>query len=107
VGVDTELCFMRTLGYMLAKWLILNEMCMGLQTLTPAQNFGFSYATEAHGFWVLKGYSPVMGMKLTLSNCQSIQFLAIELKEYVLRYTLAHHHLESVIQLDSTMGFFW
>jgi len=106
VGVDAELCFMRALGYMLAKWLILNEMRMGLQTLTPAQNFGFSFATEAHRFWVLNGYSPMLGMKFTRSNCQSIQFPAIELKESVLRYALAHHQLEAVIQFEYSVGFY-
>jgi len=55
---------------------------------------------------VLKGYSPVMGMKLTLSNCQSIQFLAIELKESVLRYTLAHRHLEAVIRFEYSDGLY-
>jgi hypothetical protein len=106
VGVDAELCFMRALGYMLAKWLILNEMRVGLQTLTPAQNFGFSYATEAHGFWVLKGYSPVLGMRLTRSNCQSIHLPAIELKDSVLRYALAHQQLEAVIQFEYSVGFY-
>lgn len=106
VGVDAELCFMRALGYMLAKWLILKEMRVGLQALTPAQNLGFSYAAEAHGFWVLKGYSPVLGMKLTHSNDPRIQFPAIEVKESVLRYALAHQQLEAVIQFEYSVGFY-
>lgn len=106
VGVDAELYFMRALGYMSAKWLILKEMSVGLQTLTPAQNLGYSYATEAHGFWVLKGYSPVMGMKLTRSNGLRIQFPTIELNNSVLRYALAHQQLEAVIQLEYSVGFY-
>jgi hypothetical protein len=109
VGVDAELCFMRALGYMSAKWLILKEMSVGLQTLTPPaqNNLGFSYATEAHGFWVLKGYSPVMGMKLTRSNGpRIIRFPAIEMKDSMLRYALAHQQLEAVIQLEYSVGFY-
>jgi hypothetical protein len=109
VGVDAELCFMRALGYMSAKWLILKDMSVGLQTLTPPaqNNLGFSYATEAHGFWVLKGYSPVMGMKLTRSNGpRIIRFPAIEMKDSMLRYALAHQQLEAVIQLEYSVGFY-
>ncbi|KAJ6409526.1 hypothetical protein OIU84_009095 [Salix udensis] len=67
VGVDAELCFMRALGYMLAKWHILREVGVGLQTLAPlaSQQAGLSYATEAHGLWVLKGYAPILAMNPT------------------------------------------
>lgn len=110
VGVDAELCFMRTLGYMLAKWLILREVGVGLQTLTPSHgnNLGFSYASEAHGFWVLKGYAPVLGMKLTRSSDRRFQFpvKVMEAKECVLRYGLAHQQLEAVIQMEYTVGFY-
>ncbi|KAB1208462.1 hypothetical protein CJ030_MR7G022680 [Morella rubra] len=106
VGVDVELCFMRTLGYMLAKWLILTEVGVGLQTLTSAQNPSFSYATEAHGLWILKGYAPVFGMKLTRSNGRKYLFPAIEAKESVLRYALAHQQLEAVIQLEYSVRFY-
>ena len=107
VGVDAELCFMRTLGYMLAKWFIVRELGVGLQTLTPAHsNLGFSYATEAHGFWILKGYAPVLGMNLTRSNAQRFHFPVIEAKESLLRYALAHQQLEAVIQLEYLVGFF-
>ncbi|XP_030486357.2 uncharacterized protein LOC115703020 [Cannabis sativa] len=112
VGVDAELCFMRTLGYMLAKWYILREVGVGLQTLTPllsSPKVGFSYATESHGFWVLKGYAPVWGMKLTRPKTEmskSNYFPAFEAKDAVLKYALAHQQLEVVIQLEYTVGFY-
>ncbi|KAJ6671164.1 hypothetical protein OIU85_014977 [Salix viminalis] len=79
VGVDAELCFMRALGYMLAKWHILREVGVGLQTLAPlaSQQAGLSYATEAHGLW-----------------------------DTVLKYALAHHQLEAVIQLEYAVRFY-
>ncbi|XVE93453.1 hypothetical protein REPUB_Repub01dG0194000 [Reevesia pubescens] len=108
VGVDTELCFMRSLGYMLAKWIILREVSVGLQTLTPLprQHLGISYATEAHGFWTLKGYAPVNAMKLMHSTDQRSTFPAIGAKESLLRYALAHQQLEAVIQLEYSVGFY-
>ncbi|GLT76691.1 hypothetical protein SLA2020_483360 [Shorea laevis] len=107
IGVDAELCFMRTCGYMLAKWSILREVGVGLQALTHArvQHLGFSYATEAHGLWALKGYAPVSGMKLTRSNGQRSKFPVMEAEESVLRYALAHQQLEAVIQLEYSVGF--
>ncbi|XP_022749154.1 uncharacterized protein LOC111298693 [Durio zibethinus] len=107
VGVDTELCFMRTLGYMLVKWIILKEVSVGLQTLTPlVQHLGISYATEAHGLWTLKGYAPINAMKLTHSSDQRSKFPAIGAKESLLRYALAHQQLEAVIQLEYSVGFY-
>ncbi|KAK9286313.1 hypothetical protein L1049_014703 [Liquidambar formosana] len=108
VGVDMELCFMRTLGYMLAKWLILREVGVGLQSLAPlpSHSLGFSYATEAHGLWVLKGYAPVLAMTRTRSNGRNFQFPVIEAKESVLKYALAHQQLEAVIQLEYSVGFY-
>ncbi|KAH7575350.1 hypothetical protein JRO89_XS02G0089300 [Xanthoceras sorbifolium] len=108
VGVDAELCFMRTLGYILAKWLILRQVGVGLQTLTPlsSQHPGFSYATEGHGFWILKGYTPVSGMKITRCNDNNGKFPVIEAKESVLRYALAHQQLEAVIQLEYFVRFY-
>ncbi|XVE49268.1 hypothetical protein DITRI_Ditri01bG0069300 [Diplodiscus trichospermus] len=108
VGVDTELCFMRTLGYMFVKWIISREVGVGLQTLTPLprQNLGISYATEAHGFWTLKGYAPVKAMKLMHSTDQRSRFPAIGAKESLLRYVLAHQQLEAVIQLEYSVGFY-
>lgn len=113
VGVDAELCFMRTLGYMLAKWCILRQVGVGLQTLTALaapsqQNLGFSYANEACGFWVLKGYAPVLGMRTTRSvNVEKNRFPAIETtKDSVLKYALAHQQLEAVIQVEYSVGFY-
>lgn len=110
VGVDTELCFMRTLGYIIAKWCIIRELGVGLQTLVPSppcRNPRLSYAAEAHGLWVLKGYGPVMTMKLARSNGQKSQlFPGMDAKESILRYTLAHHQLEAHVQLEYTVGFY-
>lgn len=107
VGVDAELSFMRTLGYITAKWLILREVGVGLQTIAPLpdQQLGLSYATEAHGFWILKGYAPVSAMKVTRSNEHNGKFPIIEAKESVLRYALAHQQLEAVIQLEYSVVF--
>ncbi|CAL5329345.1 unnamed protein product [Camellia sinensis] len=108
VGVDVELCFMRTLGYMLAKWLILREVgVVGLQSLTPlpSQSLGFSYAMESHGLWVLKGYAPVWAMTLTRSSRRKNGYNIVEAKESVLRYALAHQQLEAVVQLEYTIKF--
>ncbi|OMO63315.1 hypothetical protein COLO4_32575 [Corchorus olitorius] len=107
-GVDTELCFMRTLGYMLAKWIMLREVTVGLQALTPLsgrQQFGTSYSKEAHGFWTLKGFAPVNAMKLTHSSDQRGKFPVIGAKESLLRYALAHQQLEAVIQLEYSVEF--
>lgn len=97
---------MRTFGYMLAKWLILRDVDVGLKSLTPlpSKNLGFSYATESHGLWILKGYTPVKSMQC---HGQKSQFPAvIEAKESLLKYALAHQQLEAVIQLEYTVGFF-
>ncbi|XP_010271363.1 PREDICTED: uncharacterized protein LOC104607417 [Nelumbo nucifera] len=108
VGVDAELCFMRTLGYMLAKWLMLRELGVGLQSLTPLPSYrlGFSYATESHGFWILKAYAPILSMPRTCVNGQQDQYPLLETKESVLRYALAHQQLEAVIQLEYSVGFY-
>lgn len=109
VGTDVELCFMRTFGYMLAKWLILKEVGgVGLKSLMPLAShyLGFSYATEAHGLWILKGYAPVKAMKPTRLNVDKFQFPVIESKEIALKYTLAHQQLEAVIQFEYTVGFY-
>ncbi|KAG8368441.1 hypothetical protein BUALT_Bualt15G0045800 [Buddleja alternifolia] len=108
VGTDVELCFMRTFGYMLAKWLILRDVEVGLKSLTPLpfNNLGFSYAVESHGLWVLKGYAPVKSMKCMQSNGQNSQFPAlIQAKDALLKYALAHQQLEAVIQLEYTVRF--
>ncbi|KAL1534551.1 hypothetical protein AAHA92_30718 [Salvia divinorum] len=72
VGADVELCFTRTAGYMLAKWLILRDVEVGLRSLAPPLgNLGFSYAVESHGLWILKGYSPVKSMQCMHSQGQN------------------------------------
>ncbi|MBA0557003.1 hypothetical protein Golob_027062, partial [Gossypium lobatum] len=86
------------------------ELSVGLKTLiTPLkgqqQHLGFSYATEAHGYWTLKGYAPVNAMKLLHSSDQKSQFPATGAKGSLLRYALAHQQLEAVIQLEYTIGF--
>ncbi|KAL3515332.1 hypothetical protein ACH5RR_022234 [Cinchona calisaya] len=120
VGTDVELCFMRTFGYMLAKSLIIREVGgfgAGLKSLTspspPSSSashpLGFSYATESHGLWILKGYAPVNAM----TNCIKLDrpiihkyFPSIfETKDPVLRYALAHQQLEAVIQLEYKVVF--
>ncbi|KAF7811036.1 uncharacterized protein G2W53_032012 [Senna tora] len=108
VGVDTELCFMRTLGYIIAKWCILREIGVGLQALIPppCRNPGFSYAAENHGVWVLKGYAPMMMMKLERSNGQKGQFPPrIDPKESILKYALAHQQLEALVQLEYSVTY--
>ncbi|KAL8554631.1 hypothetical protein ACS0TY_002717 [Phlomoides rotata] len=109
VGTDVELCFMRTFGYMLAKWLILRDFEVGLKSLTPlpSKNLGFSYATESHGLWILKGYALVKSMQCVQCHGQNSKFPAvIEAKESLLKYALAHQQLEAVIQLEYTVGFY-
>uniref|UniRef100_A0A2P2QLT2 Uncharacterized protein MANES_17G116700 n=1 Tax=Rhizophora mucronata TaxID=61149 RepID=A0A2P2QLT2_RHIMU len=105
VGVDAELCFMRTLGYMLTKWLILREVGVGLQTLAilPGQHAGFSYAMEAHGFWVLKAFAPMLAMKPLSSSGSKVPVL--EAQNSVLKYALAHQQLEATIQLEYSVEF--
>ncbi|KAI4298521.1 hypothetical protein L6164_032071 [Bauhinia variegata] len=106
VGVDTELCFIRTLGYIITKLCISRELGVGLQSLVPIPclNPRLYYATEAHGFWVLKGYAPVKTMKLARSTGQK-SLPSIDVKESILRYTLAHQQLEALVQLEYTVGF--
>lgn len=112
VGVDAESCFIRTLGYMLAKWLILMEVGSGagLKTLAaPTQCDGglvLSYATEAHGLWILKGYAPIQAMKVVHSNNLLRNFPLTEAKDSVLKYVLAHQQLEAVIQMGYSVKFF-
>lgn len=106
-GVDVERCIARAVGYILVKCLILRDMSVGLKSLAPPQyNMGVSYATEAHGVWLLKSYAPVWSMKPTRStaNRNAHPFL-VEAKESALRYTLAHQQLESVVQLEYSVKF--
>ncbi|XP_010547975.1 PREDICTED: uncharacterized protein LOC104819551 [Tarenaya hassleriana] len=112
VGVDVELCITRAASYALAKWLISKEVGMGLKQLSsplPRQRIGFSYATEAHGLWVLKGYFPTVSMSVT--HCSSNDFHKItkfpimDPKETVLRYALSHQQAEAVVQFEYSVKF--
>ncbi|KAL3843887.1 hypothetical protein ACJIZ3_001290 [Penstemon smallii] len=107
VGSDVEICFVRTFGYMLAKWLILREIEVGLKYFAPSNELGFSYAMESHGLWVLKGFSPVSSMQCVQSRGQKSPFPAavIDAKESLLKYALAHQQLEAVIQIEYTVEF--
>ncbi|XP_065877883.1 uncharacterized protein [Euphorbia lathyris] len=92
VGVDAELCFMRTFGYMLTKWLLLTPTYSGHQ-------LRLSYATEANGFWVLKAYAPLLAMELSNNSSRNTN------RDSVLNYALAHQQLETVIQLEYSVTF--
>ncbi|XP_027102768.1 uncharacterized protein [Coffea arabica] len=112
VGTDVELCLMRAFGYMLAKSLIFRQVGgleAGLKALAPSAShrLGFSYATESHGLWILKGYTPVTAMDCATSNRNPNmhQFPVIEPKESALRYSLGHQQLEAVIQLEYKVEF--
>ncbi|XP_076901655.1 uncharacterized protein LOC143556124 [Bidens hawaiensis] len=97
-GIDVELAIMRTCGYMLTKCLLLREVAVGLQLLTPCfKNLGFAYAAETHGLWILKGYAPLMAMTRAGNRSYNTMF---ETKESVLKYALAHQQIEVVIQLE-------
>ncbi|CAI0456917.1 unnamed protein product [Linum tenue] len=107
VGADAELCFVRTLGYMLAKWLISREVAAagaGLRALVPPLlPAGFSYAVEAYGYWALKGYAPIPAMRL--SGAPIKPFLLEPNDLSLLKYALAHQQLEAVIQLHYSVAF--
>ncbi|GJS23640.1 hypothetical protein Tco_0452272 [Tanacetum coccineum] len=103
-GIDVELSIMRTFGYMLTKCLMLKEVGVGLQLLTPSCNVGFSYAAETHGLWVLKGYAPLMAMARCCSKVNDAHSL-FESKESVLKYALAHQQVEVLVQLEYSVEF--
>jgi hypothetical protein len=71
VGPDVEDRFMRSLGYMLAKWCLLREIeapaGSAAKLEAPRRRRALpaaclSYATEVHDLWILKGYAPVLAM---------------------------------------------
>jgi hypothetical protein len=101
VGPDVEDRFMRSLGYMLAKWCLLREM---QAKPTPAKHptACLSYATEVHGLWVLKGYAPVLAMPRVAGAVSTpITASPHEMpEEPALRYGLVHQQLEVVAQLE-------
>lgn len=110
VGLDVEERFMRSLGYMLAKWCLLREMqaesaakqaqpVISRRALPVAC---LSYTTEVHGLWVLRGYAPTLAMlRVTGASSTSITALPHEVpEEPALRYGLVHQQLEAVAQLE-------
>jgi len=115
VGPDVEERFMRSLGYMLAKWCLLREMQAAgaaAAKLAPPQEVPrrrralpaacLSYAAEVHGLWVLRGYAPVLAMpRVTGPASASIAASPHEApEEPALRYGLVHQQLEAVAQLE-------
>ncbi|KFK39994.1 hypothetical protein AALP_AA3G316400 [Arabis alpina] len=117
LGVDTELCIVRAASYALSKWIISKEVGLGnlglkqLSIASPSHSLGFSYATEAHGLWILKGYFPILSMNVTNNNTSNelhnkiIKFPIVEPKETVLRYALSHQHAEVVVQFEYSVIF--
>jgi hypothetical protein len=102
VGPDVEDRFMRSLGYMLAKWCLLREMQAKAGGTGMHPTACLSYATEVHGLWVLKGYAPVLAMP-RVAGASSVPLTALphELpEEPALRYGLVHQQLEVVAQLE-------
>ncbi|KAL6598191.1 hypothetical protein ACP70R_046356 [Stipagrostis hirtigluma subsp. patula] len=111
VGPDVEERFMRSLGYMLAKWCLLREIQDGSSAAKPTAPprrralpvACSSYAAEVHGLWVLKGYAPVLAMPRVTgaASTPSVTALPHEApEEPALRYGLVHQQLEAVAQLE-------
>ncbi|OEL33818.1 hypothetical protein BAE44_0005163 [Dichanthelium oligosanthes] len=115
VGPDVEERFMRSLGYMLAKWCLLREMqaAAGSAAEAKAQQevprrrtlpaACLSHATEVHGLWVLKGYAPVLAMPRVTGAASTLSIAASPHEvpeEPALRYGLVHQQLEAVAQLE-------
>ncbi|RLN42145.1 uncharacterized protein C2845_PM01G18610 [Panicum miliaceum] len=112
VGPDVEERFMRSLGYMLAKWCLLREIQAAAVKPAPQQEVPrrrralpaacVSYAAEAHGLWVLRGYAPVLAMpRVTGPASASVAASPHEApEEPALRYGLVHQQLEAVAQLE-------
>jgi len=112
VGPDVEDRFMRSLGYMLAKWCLLREIQAAAAgpVAAPRRRRALpaaaclSYATEVHGLWVLKGYAPVLAMPCVTATGPASASIAASPHEVpeepALRYGLAHQQLEAVAQLE-------
>ncbi|XP_010517991.1 PREDICTED: uncharacterized protein LOC104793341 isoform X2 [Camelina sativa] len=118
LGVDAELCIVRAASYALSKWMISKEVGLGnlglkqfSSSLMPShRSLGFSYATEAHGLWILKGYFPILSMNVTNNSSNQIQnkivkFPFVEPKEAVLRYALSHQQAEILVQFEYSVKF--
>ncbi|CAN6300472.1 unnamed protein product [Urochloa humidicola] len=114
VGPDVEERFMRSLGYMLAKWCLLREMqdaaAAAASKAAPPHPRPrralpaacLSHAGEAHGLWILKGYAPVLAMaRVTGATTAPVTASPHEVpEEPALRYGLVHQQLEAVAQLE-------
>ncbi|XP_037484206.1 uncharacterized protein LOC119363010 [Triticum dicoccoides] len=103
VGPDVEERFMRSLGYMLAKWCLLREMQSAPKPPAKPDVACLSYATEVHGLWVLRGYAPVLAIPRVAgaTSPATITALPHELpEEPALRYGLVHQQLEAVAQVE-------
>ncbi|KAJ1280885.1 hypothetical protein BS78_04G266400 [Paspalum vaginatum] len=119
VGPDVEERFMRSLGYMLAKWCLLREMQASGSSAAEADPKKpqvprrraipaacLSYATEVHGLWVLRGYAPVLAMPRVTGAAAPTSLAASPYEapeEPALRYGLVHQQLEAVAQLEYTV----
>uniref|UniRef100_K7LLI0 Uncharacterized protein n=1 Tax=Glycine max TaxID=3847 RepID=K7LLI0_SOYBN len=102
VGVDTELCFMRTLGYIITKLHLIKELDVGL--------LGLKTLLLLQILLRQRGSRSLDSQRLRASHdhetVQKTQFSGIDAKESILRYSLAHHQLEAHVQLDYTVGFY-
>ncbi|KAG7640857.1 hypothetical protein ISN44_As02g008910 [Arabidopsis suecica] len=118
LGVDAELCIVRAASYALSKWMISKEIGLGnlglkqfSSSLIPRHSLGFSYATEAHGLWILKGYFPILSMNVTNNSSNEVhnkivKFPFVEPKEAVLRYALSHQQAEILVQFEYSVKFY-
>ncbi|CAN6482441.1 unnamed protein product [Victoria cruziana] len=101
VGADSELKFMRSLSYIYTKLLILKNF----DTKSKEPKLGIyssSYVNASCDFLVFKGYSPLLAMNQEWSN-EYKPGLLLDTAESVLRYTLAHQQLETVVQFEHSV----
>ncbi|KAI0493217.1 hypothetical protein KFK09_027493 [Dendrobium nobile] len=101
-GADREERFMRSVGYVLAKWCILREFSASTDMRRLPVGCFPAYAAEVHGLWIMKGYCPVPAMARSSGDGPSATLGSpkINLKEATTRYALAHQQLELVVQLE-------
>ncbi|KAJ6810823.1 uncharacterized protein M6B38_104840 [Iris pallida] len=100
IGADWEERFMRSLGYMLTKWSLLQQLQTvgpkdGTSAATPSGSCP-SFAVDAYGLWTLRGYAPIQAMARVSGTADGV----VETRDSVLRYALAHQQLEAVVQLE-------
>ncbi|CAN6312270.1 unnamed protein product [Urochloa humidicola] len=107
VGPDAEERFMRSLGYMLAKWCLLRKMqdaaaAAASKAAPPHPRPRRALPAEAHGLWVLNGYAPVLAMARATGGASApVTASPHEVpEEPALRYGLVHQQLEAVAQLE-------